>query len=147
MSHVTAIDLTISDLRALELACAELGLNFKHNQKTYRWYGKWVNDYRQSDAAFNLGIEPKDYGKGEHAIEVPGSNYDIGVHCKKEGGYLLAFDFWGTGAVIKQKLGEGGNRIKQLYAVHAATLAAKRKGYTVQRVQKEGQIKLLITVA
>jgi hypothetical protein len=144
MSHVTAIDLEIKDIQALKLACEELGLNFKENQKTYRWYGKWVNDYRSGDAAFNHGIKPEDYGKGEHAVEVPGSKYDIGVHRSGEG-YKLAFDFWGTGKAIQEKVGKGGEKIKQLYAVHAATLAAKRKGWIVQRKTVGSKIELNIT--
>lgn len=143
MSHVTAIDLEIKDIHALKLACDELGLKFKEWQKTYRWYGRWVNDYRSQDAAFNHGIKPEEYGKGEHAIEVPGSQYDIGIH-KKNDAYIMAFDFWGTGKAIQQKLGNGGEKLKQLYGVHAAINAAKRKGWTVQRKTVGGKIKLTI---
>lgn len=148
MSHVIGINLVIQDLAALEAACKELGLKFIRNQKQHAWYGKWVNDYSAADAAYvNTGIKPENYGKCEHAIEVPGSGYEIGVYKNPKGnGLILAYDNYGTGQVIKQKLGAGLEKLKQLYAVHKATLEAKAKGWMAHRqTLNNGTIKISLT--
>ncbi len=46
MSHVATIEIQIKDLAALKQAAKDLGLEFRENQKTYRWYGYSVGDYR-----------------------------------------------------------------------------------------------------
>ena len=45
MSHVTVIAVELKDLDALKAVCAALGLEFRENQKTYRWYGRHVGDF------------------------------------------------------------------------------------------------------
>jgi len=148
MSHVISVNVVIADLAALERACKELGLQFLKNQKTHRWYGRWVNDYNRADAAYiQSGIKPEDYGKCEHAIGVPGSGYDIGVYKNPKGtGYVLAFDNYGTGKFIVNRLGSGLEKLKQSYAVCRAELAAKAKGLLTQRqTLKGGAIKLTLT--
>ena len=148
MSHVSSIDIIFSDIECLEKAAIELGLKFKRDQKTYRWYGRWANDYSAKDAAYlQHGIKPEEYGHGLHAIEVPNSHYDIGVHQNPKGkGYVLTFDFYGTGHYIKEAIGETGGRLKQLYAAHVAVKAAKKQGYLTQRINKnDGTIEIQMT--
>jgi hypothetical protein len=148
MSHVISVNVVIKDLHALEQACKELGLEFMRNQKTHRWYGRWVNDYNQSDAAYlQSGIKPENYGKCEHAIKVPGSGYDIGVYNNPKGsGYVLAYDNFGTGQVILQKLGSGLEKLKQGYAVAKATIEAKARGWLVQKnMMPNGAVKLTLS--
>jgi len=126
--------------------CAELGLTFHENQKTYKWYGTWVNDFHGQDAAYRHGIKTEDYGKCEHAISVPGSQYQIGLHKNPNGpGLVPVFDFYGSGHNIQALLGGGGEKLKQVYGVHAATRAAKKKGWFVTRTPiKNNGIKLTI---
>lgn len=146
MSHVVAIQTEFKDLPAIQAACKELGLTFKHGQKTFRWFGRWMNDYDAKNAAYNLGIKPEDYGKCEHAIEVPGSGYDIGlVKNAATGAYKAVFDFYGTGRVIQDKVGAGCEKLVQRYALCKMEAMAKQKGHVTQREQgKDGKIVLRV---
>jgi|APCry1669188910_1035180.scaffolds.fasta_scaffold21088_2 hypothetical protein len=148
MSHVSSINLHIKDLAALRAACHELGLTFLENKKSFEWYGHWVDDYSAQDAAYRNGIKPEDYGKCAHAIKIPGTTYEIGVVNNPKGpGLTLVYDFWGPGETIKQTLGIGLEKLKQIYSTHAATNAARKKGWTIQRTQTaNGTIKLNMTV-
>lgn len=143
MSHVAAIDLHVRDLDALEKACEELGLELRRGQKTFHWYGRWVNDYDAEQAAYRFGIDPKDYGKCEHAIAVKGKPgaYEIGLVARPDGkpGWLLAFDFWGSqGATLSNKIGgETAGKLKQAYGVNVAIRTAIKQGFTYQRVVKQ----------
>lgn len=73
MSHVVTVDVRVRNLKALAAACERLGLELLRDKKTFRWFGKWVNDYHDANAAVNNGINPKDFGKCEHAIAVKGN--------------------------------------------------------------------------
>ncbi|MEI6716058.1 MAG: hypothetical protein WCO60_20095 [Verrucomicrobiota bacterium] len=165
MSHVTKIDITFRDLEALESACKELGATLVRDVPTYNWYGKHGGDYPLPE-----GIKEEDLGKCTHVIRVPGVTYEVGVVAMPGGGFSILFDFWGgktegrglqkvfCGSKIHpvmsdgEKIGEmrkythGMERLKQMYGIHAATRAAKAKGYSVQRKQVGGTIKLAITV-
>ena len=147
MSHVVSIKTEFRDLKAVQAACAELGMTFKENQKTIRWYGRWVNDYDAEDAAYKLGIEPKLYGTCDHAIEVPGSDYDVGLlQNPVTKGYKLYFDFYSThGKAIQAAIGKSGEKLLQYYAVHKLAMEAKLKGYMVQRKPVGEKIELTIT--
>ncbi len=151
MSHVAAIDICISDdpagMKALTAACTELGLKFIPGQKTFQWFGAWMDDYNQKDAAYKMGIKPEDYGKCVHAIQMPGCDYEIGVVNRPDGkGLTLCYDFFGPGRKIMDHLGKGCEKLRQMYGVNKATLAAKAKGYMVQRKSlNDGTIKLQFT--
>lgn len=126
MSHITTMALVITDLAALKSAVQEMGAEFTAGVRTFRSY--------------QHGLEC------EAKITLPGCNYEIGVQKQKEGGYKLAFDFYGQGQGLRNKFGEGCKKIAQMYAVHKATAEARRKGYTVRReVGKNGTIKLQVT--
>jgi hypothetical protein len=113
ISHVVASGIIVTDLECLRGAVKKIkGLAWRENKKTYEWYGTWVGDYDQADAAFKLGIKPEDYGKCEHAIAVDGSEYEIGVIKRSDGtGYSLVWDFYGTGRYIVEAIGDGGERL------------------------------------
>jgi hypothetical protein len=147
MSHVVSLKTEFRDLKAVKAACAELGLVFKENQKTIRWFGRWVNDYDKDDAAYKLGIDPKLYGTCDHAIEVPGSDYDVGlIRNATTGGYKLYFDFYSThGAAIQKAIGQNGERLLQSYAAAKLAMEANLKGYLVQRKSVGDKIELTIT--
>lgn len=146
MSHVVAIDTQVTDLPALQRACSELGLTLVLNQKTFAWFGKWVNDYHAQDAAFNLGIKPEDYGKCDHAIKVPGSNYEIGlVKVKGSASWKIVFDFYGTGREIQNRLGKKAEKLTQHYGLCRAENLAKAKGHQTVRERQQGRIRLRVT--
>lgn len=94
MSHVVTIDVSITDLDVLKEAIDKLGYQWKANQTTYRWYGVWVNDYHGEDAAYRHNIKTEDYGKCDHAITIPGVDYDIGVIEAPDGSFKLIWDEW-----------------------------------------------------
>lgn len=98
--------------------------------------------------AYRLGIQTQDYGKCDHAIQVPGSGYDVGLLQNPEtGGYRIYFDFYGgNGSAIQNKIGVGGERLLQLYGVHKATLEAKKRGYLVTRKAVPGTQKIQLCV-
>lgn len=150
MSHVVSVDVIVHDLQALKTACKVLGLEFKESQKTHRWYGRWVNDYSRPNAAYiQSGIDPMKYGNCEHAIEVPWSQYDIGVYHNPKGkGFVLAYDNYGTGRTIAKYLGSGLEGLKQQYAACKAQLVARAKGWSTQtHTLPNGTIKLVFTGA
>lgn len=142
MSHVTNIDIEISDLTALEKAVAEMGGTFIREKKNYTWYGRHVGDYPLPE-----GFTKDMLGKCEHAIGLKDTTYEIGVvrNPAKPNKYTLLYDFWGPGEKLKTHFGDGLKKLKQMYGVHAATLAAKKKGYLVARKQVGNTIKLQIT--
>jgi len=85
MSHVTVIEFEIRDLECLRQACTELGLEFREGQKTFRWFGVHVGDYKVPD-----GFAVQDMGKCDHAIGLPGNGpskkaYEIGVVRRRDG--------------------------------------------------------------
>lgn len=133
MSHVSQIELKIKSLEALKAACARLGCKFMEGQKTYKWYGQYMGDYRMPD-----GMKVEDLGKCTHAISVPGANYEIGV-VERDGEVNLLWDFWQSGG-LERKLGKGAGLLKQAYAVEQAKIQARRKGYSVyEKLTEDGK--------
>lgn len=151
MSHVTTIKIEIKDLNALIAACQEHGAIFVRDQKAYNWYGVSVGDY-----PLPAGITKDQLGKCDHAIKLPGVNYEIGVVRLPNGNYTLAYDFYGgdgpgygrhDGHKLLQKFGDGCQKLVQSYAVHKATLEARKRGYTVtKKTLPNGAVKLTVNV-
>lgn len=143
MSHVTNIDIEINSLPALEAAIQEMGGVFVRNKTNYTWYGHHVGDF-----PLPAGFTKDMLGKCEHAIALKGTEYEIGVvrNPAKPSTYTLLYDFWGPGEKLRTHFGDGLKKLKQMYGVHAATLAAKKKGYLVSRKQVGDTIKLQIAV-
>lgn len=141
MSHMTEIKTRITDLDALEAACVELGMKLVRGKTEAKWYGRSVGDYPLPE-----GMTADQLGKCDHAITLPGCEYEIGVYADKvKGGYRVLYDFWGPGMKLKEKIGENGGKLVQAYGVAKATREARRKGLTVQRVQgANGTVKLVI---
>ena len=145
MSHVASVELVINDIASLGAAASRLGCTFKRGQKEHRWYGRFLADSeigRQTAEEFNA----KTFGTCEHAIEVPGSDYDIGVVKNPTGaGYRLIYDQYGpSGHAIAEKLGgQSLPELKSEYGAVRATRYLQRQGYrVVRRVLANGQIKL-----
>ncbi len=138
MSHVTSMDLVINDLASLKKAAEALGLEFVEGQTTWKWFGRWVDDYGSDDAAYKRhGIDPKEYGKCSHALRVKGDAeaYEIGVIKNPKGeGWVLAYDFYGgNGQKVKRIVGNSAKKLEVEYALQRATKAARKKGYRVRR--------------
>jgi hypothetical protein len=142
MLHMAAIDLEITDLDALEEACKHLGLELVRGQKTWRWHGRWVNDFHVQEAAYNNGIKPEEYGQcADHVLAIAGNKdaYEIGVVSRRDGkpGWVLVYDFLGPGEAISKLIqGENENgqvdragKLKQYYVVCKSTQQLKAKGF------------------
>jgi hypothetical protein len=149
MSHVSCVNVEIKDLNALKRAAEELGLEFVEGQKTYKWYGVWVNDYHKEDAAYRHGIDPKDYGKCEHALRIPGDKtaYEVGVVKVADGTFKLIWDFYGgPGGKLRKLIGNKGELLLQGYSKEVATKTLAKKGFKVLKTEKlsNGQLKVVL---
>ncbi|TAK09316.1 MAG: DUF1257 domain-containing protein [Candidatus Manganitrophaceae bacterium] len=138
MSHITKIDIEVTDLTALKAACRRLGFTVVDGQKTYRWYGRPVGE-----APLPEGLSIENLGRCDHAISIPGAEYEIGVRAEK-GGYRLLWDSYERGG-LEQRVGKGAGLLKQAYGIEKAKLEARRKGYSVYESRKtDGAITLRI---
>lgn len=151
MSHVSLIELEIKDLDCLKEACEELGLTFQENKKNYRWFGRWMNDYHEADAAYLHGIDPNDYGKCDHCITAADWEFDIGlVKNKNNSGYQLIYDNWGIrGKKIEEVVGKGCQILANKYAekviIKNVNKNIKNKGFKLHTRQQlnDGTVKLV----
>ena len=147
MSHIVTIQTELRDLAAIKAACKRMGWELLEGQHAFKWYGRYVGDYRAFEKQLaDQGIAVKDYGKCDHAIRVPGAEYEIGL-VQKGGKIVPLWDFYSPGGLgnIKQENGMGG--FLQAYATEKAKLEARRKGYTVtERTLPTGEIQLQVRV-
>lgn len=149
MSHIATVSIQIKDLESLKKACKDIGLEFREGQKTYKWFGRWVNDYNGQDAAYKNGIKPEDYGKCEHAIGVPDNSnaYEIGVVKRSDGkGWALVWDFYAGGYGLEKIAGKDCGNLVQNYTKNVTIKKMRSLGYEVeQKVTANGEIELIAT--
>ena len=138
MSHISKIELVIHSLEDLKDACRQLGFEFIKNQKTFKWYGRWVGDTPLPE-----GINIEDLGKCDHAIRVPGCNYEVGV-VKRGDHYTLLWDYYSAGG-LEPKIGPNAGKIKQEYTVARVKKKARIKGYRVLEKKIDQSIRLVLT--
>ncbi len=124
MSHISKIELEINDLGTLDQACRRMGLELIRSQRTFKWYGT-------------------EDSKCDHAIKVPGANYEIGV-TKAGNNYELQCDYYDP--AIGQAIGQKGGLLKQAYAVERTRAEARRKGYSVIEQKSESGVRLHVQV-
>lgn len=117
MSHVVTSPCIITDLECLERALKKFPkLKLLKDKKTYKWYGKWMNDYDAKDAAYKLGIDPKQYGKCEQCLHMDGVEYEIGVVKRMDGkGWSLVWDFFADGHRLSEYIGVGAEHLMSEY--------------------------------
>ena len=105
MSHVSKIEVDEKyDIKALKQMCFDQNWVFAENQQTYVKYGN--------------------RGKCDHAIKIPGADYEIGVVKKSDGDYELQVDFYDHS--LTQKIGAKAGLMKQAYRfakVHVASIS------------------------
>ena len=141
MSHVSKIEVEITNLETLKKACKNLGLEFKDNQKTYAWYGKHIGDYPLPE-----GFTVDDVGKCDHAISVPNAEYELGVvKNKNKAGYSLLWDFW-RGGSLEERLGRNAWKLVQEYTIQQGIYSAKLEGHTykVEELKDRKRLKIYI---
>ena len=139
MSHIAKIELEIKDLRSLQEACKRLGFEFRTNQKTYLWFGRWVGD-----SILPEGISEDQLGKCDHAIKVPGALYEVGV-VRKGKSYILLYDEWVKGG-LRNKLGENAGLLKQAYTIETLRKEARRKNYRFHESKMKQGIRVTLTL-
>jgi len=139
VSHVSKIEIEITDLHCLKMACQRLGLEFRENQRSYVWYGRLVNP---QNTPLPEGITEQDLGKCHHAIHIPNASYEIGI-VQQGHKFLLLADFWDTR--LKNVIGDGGGRLKQAYAVERTIAEAKKRCYKVVEQTTANSIRLILS--
>ena len=137
MSHISKIELIINDLSTLKTACSRLNLEFRENQKTYRWYGKWI-----SNEPIPQGLTP---GKCDHAIHVPNAAYEVGVIKQDDTNYSLHADMY-LGGGLEPIIGYNAGILKQAYAVSRIRQEARQKRMRVQEIPTETGIRLTLSL-
>jgi hypothetical protein len=129
MSHISTIDLHVTDLEALAAGCVELGLELVQ-QPTYHWFGT-------TSVAPPEGFTRDDLGKCEYAIRIPGDEraYEVGVVTRRDGkpGYMLLWDEFVGGYGMEAKIGKGAGLLKQQYAAQKSMAEARKQGFRVQQ--------------
>lgn len=138
MSHVTTIDLFITDLDSLAKACDRLGLELVRGQKTFKSYQQGL--------------------KCEHLIRAKkstdGLGYEMGLVKRADGkaGYALSWDHTMARDLVKAvtydgkiSYGRTGNadKLKDWYAAEVAQKQMRRQGFSVRAVQKQGKVQVL----
>ena len=123
MSHISQIELEVKDLGVLSQACTRLGIEFIRGQRHFKWYGKEESC--------------------DHAIKVPGAQYEIGV-IKQKDRYDLNCDFYDRN--IEKSVGRQAGLLKQAYAVAKTKIEARRKGYSVLEQNTDTGVRLHIRI-
>ena len=148
MSHVSYVELEVNDLDALAKAAEACGLEFVPNQTSIRWYGRWVRDYHGDDAAYKHGVDPGQYGRCTHALRIPGDDtaYEVGILDNGDGTFKIYYDHWGPGKAITDKIGQGGQKLKQQYVKVKTIEVLKRKGFQLKQEEDlaSGSLKLTL---
>jgi len=139
MSHISRIELDIKDLQSLKEACKRLGFEFRKNQQSYLWYGRWVGD-----SPLPEGITEDQLGKCDHAIKVPGAQYEVGV-VRKGHSFILLYDEWVKGG-LKTKLGVNAGLLKQAYTIETLRKEARQKNYRFHETKMKKQIRVTLTL-
>jgi hypothetical protein len=149
MSHVAVVKMNrIRSLDSLKAACARIGLVFQEGQQTYKWFGKWMNDYDGENAAYRAAkMDPKLYGKCDHAISVKGKKdaYEIGVVKAKDGdGYELVWDDWNGGYGLIAAAGTNCAKLADAYGLEEARAELYEMGAVeIKEEVVEGQVELV----
>ena len=139
MSHISKIELVIHSLRDLKEACQQLGFEFMINQKTLKWYGRWVGD-----TPLPNGINIEDLGKCDHAIQVPGCTYEVGI-VRRGDHYILLWDYYSAGG-LEPKIGPNAGKLKQAYTVARVRKEARQKEYRIREKKMDIGVRLVLTV-
>jgi len=126
MSHVAQTTCPIDDIPSLAEAVQSLGCEFVEGQKSYAWWGVFVGDFPLPE-----GVKEEDLGKCNHAIKIPGCEWEVGVVESKTapGTYNLLYDFFeGEGDRIHAKLGNKLGTLQQRYALTRTKNTLARSG-------------------
>ena len=134
------IEPVLESIEACARAARYLGGTLDASRKTFKWWGRWEQDYHEEDAAYKQGVAVEDYGKCDAVISFPGVQYEVGL-IKTDAGYRLIFDYvdW----KLEQLMGgKEAHRFVQEYARSAVELEAESLGYNYTTQLVEGQYEI-----
>lgn len=134
MSHVVTLSIEINCIESLRKAAELCGMTLSQ-ASTFNWYGTSVGDYPIPD-----GFTAETMEKCEYKLSVNGQPdaYEVGISRRADGKLVPLFDFYGRqGYLLEQAIGAGGSKLKQEYAIAAATKELLRKGCRVTRTVNE----------
>jgi hypothetical protein len=137
MSHISKMELEITSLADLKEACQRLGMTFCEEQKTYKWFGTWMED-----SPLPEGIIKEELGHCTHAIKVPECRYEIGV-TRKGSRYVLLWDSWSSGG-LEKKIGKNAGILKQAYSIQRIKREAMLKRYRFTEQKTEKGVRLVL---
>jgi hypothetical protein len=124
MSHTSNLKTQITDIKALEMACKELGLTLIKNGVCRGYNGNTIT--------------------GDYVIKLKGP-YDVALDLQSDNTYLLRTDWW-AGHVAKE-IGENAGRLLMEYGIAKATLTARKMGHMVSRKKlPNGNVTLVVNV-
>jgi len=133
MSHVQAEEMTFNSRRDMESAAALLDAEIVE-KSTYEWYGLWMNDFDDEDAAYRKGVSVEDYGTCDLVLrpkERKQDDYEVGLVKQGDGSYRPVYDVFGSGKKLITQFGPKLSKFKQTYATVATKRTLKRQGYRV----------------
>jgi|SRR5579884_1968719 len=148
MSHIAEIKTELKDLEAVKAACKELGLTFHEGQKTCAFYPTEAGA-QQHPCDHAIGLPVGDYKmelgltkQANGTFSLVGDNLLQLAHTDDSGDYWCKRIFGRETNPLGSKFGT----FIQHYAVHKATIEARKRGYMVNRVAgKNGAIQLVVT--
>jgi hypothetical protein len=123
----------------LKTACQQLGFEFVRDQKTFQWYG-----LARKDDPVSQKTAMEKLSKCDHAIRVPGCQYEVGV-VKQEKRYALLWDDYRAGG-LTDKIGTDAGRLKQAYTIARVRREAHQKGYRVRECKLDRGVRLVLSV-
>lgn len=147
MSHVAAVECRVQDLDVLKDVAERLGFEFREGQKTYRWFGQFLNDWHSARAAVRKGFDSSKFGKCEHALRLKGQPgaYEIGVTAHDDGeGYDLIYDTFGGGGAPIERLA-GVDLVTLRNELAAETVVRTLRGYRFVREQTATGLRIRAT--
>jgi hypothetical protein len=160
MSHVAIWKVPVKSLDVLEAAAKRLGGVLVRNQKSFRWFGHWVDDTPIPDGLFSA-VETQRLRAGsrearakvmnelmshcDHAISFGPDAYEVGVQRQADGTYALRWDFF-NGA-LPAKIGADGLKLMQAYNIEDAKAMSRAQGYIVtEETRKDGTVEVVVEV-
>ena len=123
MSHLSKIEIEVTDIRVLAAACQRLNLIFQEGKNKFIWFNG--------------------HADCNHAILIPGAKYEVGV-INNGKRYDIKCDFFDSG--IAKSIGKNGGRLKQAYAAEKTIIEARRKGYSVIETITEDKVRIRLRV-
>lgn len=144
MSHTATVkSIKITSLTALRSAVAELAQN---GTRCSLIENSTPRAYFSNQAGM---------GQADFVLKLDASPYDIGLYKTEDGSYEARTDFYaghiekvlGAKACSVESAAQAKmGKLFQMYGIHAATEAARKKGHMVKRVNKEdGRVLLEVT--